>query len=80
LIDDIEQEQEGWVNRLSNEDTKVWAKSSGSKYDKTNPIVKCEYIFRETNDPLLVFESVNILSPNMTPKLVHENSQAYVMG
>ena len=39
---------------------KVTAKTGGSKFDKNNPIVKCEWLFKETNDPKFVFEAVNI--------------------
>lgn len=34
----------------------------GSKYDKSNPCIKCEWIFQETTEPREVFESV-ILNP-----------------
>lgn len=30
---------------------KVATRIGGSIFDKTNPIVKCEWIFPETNDP-----------------------------
>ena len=44
---------------MNTEHTKVWSKT-GSLYDKTNPIVKCEWLFEEISDPRYIFEAVNI--------------------
>lgn len=49
-------ESDGWQQKLNIDLTKVWAKATnGTKWDKSNPTIKCEWIFNETSNPLLVF-------------------------
>lgn len=57
----MENDKEGLQNKLDTPDTKVWTRT-GSKWDKVNPTIKCEWIFKETDDPKDVFESVNAYS------------------
>lgn len=39
---------------------KISAKLGGSQFDKKVPMVKCQWIFTETNDPKFFFELVLI--------------------
>ena len=57
FIDEIENDQEGLQSKLNTENTKVWTRM-GSKWDKVNPTIKCEWTFKETNEPKDVFEAV----------------------
>jgi hypothetical protein len=56
-IDSIEAESEGWINKYDHPLTKIWAKLGGSHWDKVNPIVKCEFVFNETNNPKTIYEA-----------------------
>ncbi|CDW80080.1 UNKNOWN [Stylonychia lemnae] len=50
FINDLEKDQAGLQQKLDANNTRVWTKT-GSKYDKSNPFIKCEWTFNETNDP-----------------------------
>ena len=60
-INEMEQDEVNWVSKLATPNVKVWTNSKGSKLDKTNPNVKCEFIFKETSEPKHLFESVNFI-------------------
>jgi hypothetical protein len=60
---------------------KISAKVGGSVFDKTNPIVKCEWIFNETNDPKYIFEAViHQITKNNLTLIVYEMQQKNEMG
>jgi hypothetical protein len=50
-------ETEGWISKLDTAHTKIWAKLGGSMWDKSNPIVKCEFLFEESNNPKTIYEA-----------------------
>lgn len=56
----METEEKGWEQKLNTAQTKVWAKKGGSRWDNANPIVKCEFIFKETVEPKHIFEAVSL--------------------
>ncbi len=58
----MERETAGWQEKLNNGLSKVWTKTTGSKWDKVNPMIKCEFQFKETNEPQHVFESVSSIN------------------
>ena len=58
FIEEMLGDQEGFQLKLDNELTKVWAKTTGTKWDQSNPTVKCEMLF-QSSDPIQVFESVS---------------------
>jgi hypothetical protein len=70
-INGIDSETDDWINKLDYDHTKIWAKLGGSDRDSKNPIVKCEFLFTESNDPKTIFEAV--ISINIKC-LVHEVS------
>eukprot|EP00347_Sterkiella_histriomuscorum_P010811 403374833 len=64
FINDIEADQVGWQNKLNTDLTKVWSKT-GSKYDKSNPFIKCEWIFHETQEPKDVFDCYMLMEQRL---------------
>lgn len=62
FIDDYEQQNNGWEQKLDTASTKVWAKKGGSQWDKTNPMVKCTVEFKETTEPKHIFEAVSVIT------------------
>lgn len=61
MIEDKEKEEKNWVQKLSTPQIKVWASSQGTAMDKSNPVVKCEFLFKDILDPKQLFDSVPYL-------------------